>query len=117
MVPQQKDRTTRRTRAAELLERVGLAHRAQHLPSLLSGGEQQRVAIARAMANDPRVILADEPTGNLDSTTAEEVVSTLRSLSGDQGTTVIVVTHAEDVAQHARRRIKLRDGRVLGPSG
>ena len=114
MVPQQKDRTARRTRAAELLERVGLAHRAQHLPSLLSGGEQQRVAIARAMANDPRVILADEPTGNLDSTTAEEVVSTLRSLSGDQGTTVIVVTHAEDVAQHARRRIKLRDGHVLG---
>ena len=115
MVPQTKDRKARRARAAELLGRVGLDHRAQHLPSLLSGGEQQRVAIARAMANDPRVILADEPTGNLDSTTAEEVVSTLRSLSGDQGTTVIVVTHAEDVARHARRRIKLRDGRVQAP--
>jgi putative ABC transport system ATP-binding protein len=113
MVPQQKDRAARRQRAAQLLERVGLSHRAEHLPSLLSGGEQQRVAIARAMANEPRVILADEPTGNLDSTTAEEVVATLRSLSGDQGTTVIVVTHSEDVAQHARRRIKLRDGRVL----
>jgi putative ABC transport system ATP-binding protein len=113
MVPLTKDRAARRKRVAELLERVGLANRAQHLPSLLSGGEQQRVAIARAMANEPRVILADEPTGNLDSTTAEEVVTTLRSLSGDNGTTVIVVTHAEDVAQHARRRIKLRDGHVL----
>ena len=64
------------------------------------------------MANEPRVILADEPTGNLDTTTSEEVVNTLRSLSGEQGTTVIVVTHAEDVAQHARRRLKLRDGRL-----
>jgi putative ABC transport system ATP-binding protein len=113
MVPLNKDRAARRQRAAELLKRVGLDHRAEHLPSLLSGGEQQRVAIARAMANEPRVILADEPTGNLDSTTAEEVVNTLRALSGELGTTVIVVTHAEDVAQHARRRIKLRDGRLL----
>jgi putative ABC transport system ATP-binding protein len=116
MVPQQKDRAKRRTRSLELLEKVGLGHRAEHLPSLLSGGEQQRVAIARAMANEPRVILADEPTGNLDSTTSEEVVSTLRSLSGEQGTTVIVVTHAEDVARHARRRIKLRDGHLLTES-
>ena len=113
MVPLNKDRAARRARAAALLERVGLDHRAEHLPSLLSGGEQQRVAIARAMANEPRVILADEPTGNLDSTTAEEVVGTLRSLSGEHGTTVIVVTHAEDVARHARRRIKLRDGQIV----
>ena len=112
MVPQEKDRAKRRARSLELLEKVGLGHRSEHLPSLLSGGEQQRVAIARAMANDPRVILADEPTGNLDSTTSEEVVNTLRSLSGEQGTTVIVVTHAEDVARHARRRIKLRDGHL-----
>ncbi len=113
MVPQNSDRSARRARAAELLKRVGLEPRAEHLPSLLSGGEQQRVAIARAMANEPRVILADEPTGNLDSTTADEVVSTLRSLSGELGTTVIVVTHAEEVARHARRRIKLRDGHLL----
>jgi putative ABC transport system ATP-binding protein len=112
-VPLTKDRGARRARAAELLERVGLAGRAEHLPSLLSGGEQQRVAIARAMANEPRVILADEPTGNLDSTTAEEVVATLRSLSEEQGVTVIVVTHAEDVARHAARRIRLRDGHVV----
>jgi ABC-type lipoprotein export system ATPase subunit len=113
MVPTVKDRAVRKARARELLERVGLGHRIDHLPSIMSGGEQQRVAIARAMANEPRVILADEPTGNLDSTTAEEVVNTLRSLSGDQGTTVIVVTHSEEVARHARRRIKLRDGHLL----
>ena len=87
-----------------------------HLPSTMSGGEQQRVAIARALANEPRVILADEPTGNLDSTTAEEVVATLRSLSTEQGVTVIVVTHAEDIARQAQRRIRLRDGRVVDDS-
>jgi putative ABC transport system ATP-binding protein len=113
MVPLVSDRTARRSRAADLLKQVGLDHRADHLPTLLSGGEQQRVAIARAMANEPRVILADEPTGNLDSTTADEVVGTLRALSHDHGATVIVVTHAEDVARHARRRIKLRDGHLL----
>jgi putative ABC transport system ATP-binding protein len=113
MVPVNKDRAARQARVGELLKRVGLDHRAEHLPSLLSGGEQQRVAIARAMANEPRVILADEPTGNLDSTTAEEVVAALRRLSEEQGTTVIVVTHDEDVAQLGRRRIKLRDGRLV----
>jgi putative ABC transport system ATP-binding protein len=111
MVPRARDRGQRRTRAADLLDRVGLSQRAAHLPSRLSGGEQQRVAIARALANEPRVILADEPTGNLDSTTAEEVVGVLRSLS-DDGVTVIVVTHAEDVARHAARRVRLRDGRI-----
>jgi len=105
-------RAERRSRAAELLERVGLGERARHLPSRLSGGEQQRVAIARALANEPRVILADEPTGNLDSTTAAEIVEVLRSLTLD-GVTVIVVTHAEHVADRADRRIRLRDGRVV----
>ena len=114
MVPLNGGRRSRRSRAAELLDRVGLANRAHHLPSRLSGGEQQRVAIARAMANEPRVILADEPTGNLDSTTAGEVVGVLRSLSVEQGVTVIVVTHAEEVARHAARRVGLRDGRVVG---
>lgn len=113
MVPLVSDRKARRTRVAELLERVGLANRASHLPSRLSGGEQQRVAIARALANEPRVILADEPTGNLDSTTADEVVSLLGALSADQGVTVIVVTHAEDVARRTARRIALRDGKVV----
>jgi putative ABC transport system ATP-binding protein len=112
MVPLEKSRAVRRQRATELLERVGLSSRADHLPSRLSGGEQQRVAIARALANRPRVILADEPTGNLDSSTAEEVVTTLAQLSADESVTVIVVTHAEDVARRATRRIALRDGRV-----
>ena len=112
MVPLKSRRKTRRPRAADLLAQVGLANRAGHLPSLLSGGEQQRVAIARALANEPRVILADEPTGNLDSATADEVVSVLRALSVDRGVTVIVVTHAEDVATRAPRRVRLRDGRL-----
>ena len=114
MVPLKGDRPARRERARALLEGVGLGHRADHLPSRLSGGEQQRVAIARALANQPRVILADEPTGNLDSTTSDEVVATLRELSVDQGVTVIVVTHAEDVARHAMRRVRLRDGHITG---
>jgi putative ABC transport system ATP-binding protein len=112
MVPLGVARGERRTRTGELLDRVGLAARADHLPSRLSGGEQQRVALARALANEPRVILADEPTGNLDSTTAEEVVDALQALT-DDGVTVIVVTHAEDVASRTRRRIRLRDGQVV----
>ena len=113
MVPTGVERKRRRAAAIELLERVGLAARAAHLPSRLSGGEQQRVAIARALANEPRVVLADEPTGNLDSATADEVVETLRSLSFERGVTVIVVTHAEEVASRTGRRIRLRDGRVV----
>jgi putative ABC transport system ATP-binding protein len=113
MVPLKRDRRERRRRAREVLDLVGLGHRADHLPSLLSGGEQQRVAIARALANEPRVILADEPTGNLDSTTSGEVVNTLGQLSVDHGVTVIVVTHADDVARKAARRIRLRDGKVV----
>jgi putative ABC transport system ATP-binding protein len=113
MVPLKVPKATRRERALELLEQVGLAARAEHLPTLLSGGEQQRVAIARALANEPRVVLADEPTGNLDSTTADEVVRTLRALSDDRGVTVVLVTHAEEVARTAQRRIRLRDGKVV----
>ena len=114
MVPVTKGKAERRARADELLELVGLAARAGHLPSRLSGGEQQRVAMARALANEPRVVLADEPTGNLDSTTAEKVVSVLRDLSRSQGVTLILVTHSEDVARRADRRVKMRDGKLLG---
>jgi putative ABC transport system ATP-binding protein len=113
MVPLGVDRAGRRQRALDLLEQVGLAARASHLPTLLSGGEQQRVAIARALANRPKVVLADEPTGNLDSTTAEEIVRTLRALVDEQGVTVVLVTHAEDVARVAGRRVRLRDGKVI----
>ena len=84
-----------------------------HLPSRLSGGEQQRVAIARALANEPRVILADEPTGNLDAETSEEIMQVLVSLVAERGVTVVIVTHDEEVAKHARRRIRLRDGAVV----
>jgi len=115
LVPLRLGRAARRSRVAELLARIGLADRATHLPSRLSGGEQQRVAIARALANEPRVILADEPTGNLDSATSDEIVRTLRQLSAEHGVTVIVVTHAEEVARLAERRVRLRDGRVVGP--
>jgi putative ABC transport system ATP-binding protein len=113
MVTVQSDKNVRRSRVAELLELVGLAGRKTHLPSRLSGGEQQRVAIARALANGPRVILADEPTGNLDTTTADELVSVLRTLSTDRGVTVVIVTHAEDVASRTERRIRMRDGRLI----
>ena len=113
MVPLGLNHTKRRARGAELLEQVGLANRAKHLPSLLSGGEQQRVAIARALANEPRVLLADEPTGNLDSQTADEVVAILARLSKERDVTVILVTHAEEVAQRATRRLRMRDGKLL----
>jgi ABC-type lipoprotein export system ATPase subunit len=104
---------TRRERAQQLLADVGLADRAHHLPSRLSGGEQQRVAIARALANDPRVVLADEPTGNLDSTTAGEVVGLLADLNAERGMTVVVVTHDDDVASRMHRRVRLRSGEVV----
>jgi putative ABC transport system ATP-binding protein len=100
----------RRERAEKLLADVGLAHRAHHKPSELSGGEQQRVAIARALANAPDLLLADEPTGNLDSATGDEVMKLLKSLH-PQGRTLIVVTHDERVARHAQRSLRMLDGR------
>lgn len=104
----------RRDRALALLEEVGLAGRATHLPSQLSGGEQQRVAIARALANEPRVILADEPTGNLDSRTGEEVLGLLARLGREHGQTVMLVTHDRDVARLATRVLSMRDGMLDG---
>ncbi len=104
-------RGERRRRAKEALERVGLGHRLGHHPSQLSGGQQQRVAIARALINEPCIILADEPTGNLDSRSGVEIMTILQSLN-EQDITVVVVTHERDIAQHCERIIEIRDGRI-----
>lgn len=99
-------------RAIILLEQVGLGHRASHTPGRLSGGEQQRVAIARALANSPELVLADEPTGNLDSSTGEEVVTFLRDLVKQEGKTLVVVTHDARLADLADLRLHIRDGQI-----
>jgi putative ABC transport system ATP-binding protein len=104
-----------RRRSLDLLDEVGLADRAEHLPSQLSGGEQQRVAIARALSTGPRVVLADEPTGNLDSTTGAEIVELLTALSEEHRQTVVLVTHDHEVAAKARRVLRMQDGRLLAP--
>jgi putative ABC transport system ATP-binding protein len=101
----------RKRRILENLDRVGLASRMKHLPSQLSGGQQQRVAIARALATDPRFLLADEPTGNLDSEMAQGVMSLLEEIN-QQGTTIIMVTHDATLAKRARRQVQVKDGRV-----
>ena len=100
-------------RASELLRRVGLGDRLDHFPTQLSGGEQQRVAIARAFANAPRVLFADEPTGNLDSDTGSRIVELLESLNRESGSTVVLVTHDASLASRAQRIIRLSDGRVI----
>ncbi len=105
-------RKARRERAHRLLTQVGLAHHAHHLPSQLSGGEQQRVAIARALANEPTLLLADEPTGSLDSRSGAAILSLFQDLNR-AGVTVVLVTHDPSVAAHARRQVQIRDGRVV----
>lgn len=111
----EKDTDYRKKRAKELLEKVGLGNRASAYPAQLSGGERQRVAIARALANEPLFLLADEPTGNLDSKSGHELMKMLRELRAE-GKTVIVVTHDMDIAEHAERIIKIMDGKIVSKS-
>jgi len=112
------DKKERRRRAAELLDKVGLAHRAAHRPPELSGGEQQRVAVARALANGPRLLLADEPTGNLDSRTSREIVGLLAGLNRESRLTVIMVSHEEAlVREFAQEIVRLKDGRIVAAEG
>jgi putative ABC transport system ATP-binding protein len=106
----------RHEQAIKLLEKVGLNERFDHYPSQLSGGEQQRVAIARALANEPSILLADEPTGNLDSRTSQEVMELLDHLNKDDGITIILVTHDQEVARYAQRKVVLRDGKIVRDS-
>lgn len=106
----------RRRLAGDALDRVGLGHRASHMATKLSGGERQRVAIARAIIGEPRLILADEPTGNLDSASSGALVALLEQLNRE-GTTIVVITHERDIASHFPRRIDLRDGRIEGDVG
>ena len=108
-----KSKSERRRRASKLLEMVGLSGREGHRPQRLSAGEQQRVAIARALANDPAILLADEPTGNLDTKNKQELVKLLASLNLNQGTTIIIVTHDGHVASHTERMLLLKDGKII----
>jgi putative ABC transport system ATP-binding protein len=104
----------RRRRSVEALERVGLADRVKHRPTELSGGQQQRVGIARALVKNPAILLADEPTGNLDTQSSQEIVDILQRLNREEGLTVIVVTHEADIAASTRRIVSMRDGMVVG---
>jgi len=113
MIGRGRSRTERARRARELLGEVGLAHRASSRPPTLSGGERQRVALARALANEPRLLLADEPTGALDSETAAQVLALVRRIQAERGTTVLLVTNDDAAAAAADRRLRMRDGRLL----
>jgi len=107
------DKNEREKKVSKLLKTVGLEMRAEHLPSQLSGGERQRVAIARALANDPPLILADEPTGNLDTKTGSEIMKFLNKLQEKEKVTIVMVTHEHDIAKYAERTVYLRDGKII----
>ena len=107
-----ESRSERRAKARRLLERVGLGSRVEHLPSELSGGEQQRIAVARALANDPKIILADEPTGNLDSRTGAKILELLKRLNDEEGKTVVMVTHDLESAKRTGKVVEILDGRI-----
>jgi putative ABC transport system ATP-binding protein len=113
MIYARTSRIQRKERAQKALSEVGLTGREHHHPSQLSGGEQQRVAIARALVNQPSIILADEPTGNLDSKTSIEIMGIFQRLNRDLGITIIMITHESDIALYAKRNIHFRDGRVV----
>jgi putative ABC transport system ATP-binding protein len=110
-------RGERRRRATEALEAVNMGHRLRHRPTQLSGGEQQRVAIARALVTAPRILLADEPTGNLDTVNGDEVMAILENLNKERGVAVVLVTHEAEIAERARRRVRVRDGLVVEDTG
>ena len=112
LAPTMRMPAERRARSRELLDAVGLGNRGHHLPSQLSGGEQQRVAIARALANEPDVLLADEPTGNLDSTTGQEIIALLRELNASSKQTIVLITHDADVAAEVTRTVRMQDGSI-----
>jgi ABC-type lipoprotein export system ATPase subunit len=103
----------RRKRATELLDKMELGHRVEHLPSALSGGEKQRVAIARALINNPKIIFADEPTGNLDSSTGEAIMGILNRLHKEEGVAILMVTHEDELAKTANRLIRMKDGEIM----
>jgi len=107
------DKNERRKRAEDLLESVGLKERMKHKPAELSGGERQRVAIARALANNPRFLLMDEPTGNIDSKTAKEIMGLVKRLNKDEGVTIIMITHDQQLATQAKRIVKMLDGSII----
>ena len=109
-------RSERKRAAREMLQRVGLENRASHSPKMLSGGERQRVAIARALLNRPAIVFADEPTGNLDTRSGDEVLGLLHELNEVDGTTIMVITHEHDVADAMRRKVEIRDGLVTHDS-
>ena len=113
LIYQGVSRRERRRRAAEMLERVGLGDRLRHLSNQLSGGQQQRVAIARALVTKPAMLLADEPTGNLDTRTSREIMELFQQLNTEEGITVVVVTHEHDIAAYGRRHVMFRDGLIV----